>query len=155
MSIDLKGTDEAVRLDMASWYFVLELAHRYGWVPELPAFHNGGLSCTASDVYEPEHVWYACYMSAGDLEVSAADAHALADALERALPDVPDHDAMAHKPRAYPMPEAMVRILHDLPDDSIPTSDQYVRAYEWFSGQRKERLWQIIRVCRTGGITIS
>jgi hypothetical protein len=46
--------------------------------------------------------------------VSAEDAGNLADALEATLADIPDHDATAHKPRAYPTPVAMSRMIHDM-----------------------------------------
>ncbi len=86
--------------------------------------------------------------------VGDEDARSLADALERALPDVPDHDATAHKPRAYPVPAAMRDMLRDLPDDRMPGPDQYVNALEWFSGLRKQVLTELITFCGEGGFSI-
>ncbi len=47
----------------------------------------------------------------------------LADVLAPALPDIPDQDALAHKPKSYPMPATIVEMLHDLPDDRMPGRD--------------------------------
>jgi hypothetical protein len=141
---------------MASWYFALELGHRYGWEPE-------GTTRPGADSWKPvgnrgphrgEFAWYNGYVVGNGRRVSAEDANNLADALERALPDIPDHDAAAHKPRAYPMPAAMARMLHDLPDDDLPDPSQYVNAVEWFSGPRKRVLRDLIAFCRTGGFSV-
>jgi hypothetical protein len=76
--------------------------------------------------------------------VTAEDVGALADALERALPDIPDHDAMAHKTFEHPS-EPGVRLV---PIDT-PTSP-----YEWFSGDKKGLVRQFIAYCRRGGFEI-
>src|SRR5262249_13226866 len=94
--------------------------------------------------------WYNGYVLGGGRRVSDQDARALADALERALPAVPGYNATSHKPRAYPMPAAMARMLHDMPRDRVPGSDQFVGPLEWFSGDRKRGLKELIAFSRKG-----
>jgi hypothetical protein len=48
------------------------------------------------------------YLHNDGLRVADEDARALADALERALPDVPDHDALARKAFEHLVPPASV-----------------------------------------------
>src|SRR5262249_52232156 len=76
--------------------------------------------------------------------VTAEDARALADALERALPDIPDHDAMPHKTFEHPS-EPGVRLV---------ALDPRASPYEWFSGDKKRLVRQFIDFCRQGGFEI-
>jgi hypothetical protein len=76
--------------------------------------------------------------------VTAEDAAALADALERALPDLPQHDALGHKSFEHPS-EPGVRLIR---------SDTPVNPFEWFSGKNKKRVEEFIAYCRKGGFEI-
>ncbi len=76
--------------------------------------------------------------------VSAEDAHQLADALERALPDIPNHDAMEHK---------TIQFGSDPADRAIPCGTEYTPA-EYFSGTGKAMLRDFIEFCRQGGFEI-
>jgi hypothetical protein len=76
--------------------------------------------------------------------VTAEDARALADALERALPDIPDHDAMAHKTFEHPSEPGVRLVAIDTP----------ASPYEWFSGDKKRLVRQFIDFCRQGGFEI-
>ncbi|HYT93190.1 MAG TPA: hypothetical protein VEL76_31015 [Gemmataceae bacterium] len=76
--------------------------------------------------------------------VTAEDAAALADALERALPDLPEHDALGHKSFEHPS-EPGVRLIR---------SDTPVNPFEWFSGKNKKRVEEFIAYCRKGGFEI-
>jgi hypothetical protein len=76
--------------------------------------------------------------------VTAEDALALADALERALPDVPSHDALAHK---------TVEISGAPGERFVPVGTP-VTAFEWFSGPNKPSLEPFIAFCRQGSFEI-
>jgi len=74
------------------WTGLLELGRRYGWIPagtEPPLCDEGGPWDGGP--------WNGTYFSNSGQRVTTEDAHALADALEQALPDMPDEDAVAHK----------------------------------------------------------
>lgn len=80
--------------------------------------------------------------------VSDDDAVAIADAIERTLDDIPNHDAVAHKvistldlPFGRPL-----RALNPLAE---------VSPYEYFCGEGKARLVKFIGFCRCGGFRIA
>jgi hypothetical protein len=70
------------------------LGHRYGWAPAGteppdPEYLDDGHG-------HPAH-WDGHYFRADGQRMTQADARALAQALERALGDIPDHDALTGK----------------------------------------------------------
>src|SRR2546423_13839985 len=92
MGMDLCGAGGYAAWNWQGWRGVLELGHRYGWIPagtEPPLWDEGGPW--------DGRPWNGTYFCNDGQRVTAEDAHALADALERALPDIPDEDAVAHK----------------------------------------------------------
>ena len=148
MSLVLKGVGRVFRIDIASWYFALELGHDYGWLP---------LAMISTEDAEPvekvpgqEFEWYGDYLEGN--QVGALEAQSWADALEEALADIPNHDATAHKPGASPMPTMIKRLNRDMGKHFDPS--QCIGALEWFSGQRKQVLRELIAFCREGGFSI-
>jgi hypothetical protein len=85
--------------------------------------------------------WDGNYDTNDGQRVTAEDAAALADALEQALPDVPSHDALAHKTKE-------VGGMRCIPIDAD------VSPLEYFSGKGRARLTAFIRFCRAGGFEI-
>jgi hypothetical protein len=83
------------------------------------------------------------YFKNGGARVTAEDARALADALERALPDVPCHNALEHE---------VVRFA-GVPGEFLPFGTP-VTPFEWFSGENRGRLKNVIAICRSGGFKI-
>ena len=84
MGMDLRGPYRCFRLSAPAWGDALELALLAGWEPagtELPA--------------NPR--WSGIYNSNDYQTVTAADARALADALDRIMPDIPHHDVVEPK----------------------------------------------------------
>jgi hypothetical protein len=98
--------------------------------------------------------WPWDYVDNAGRKVTEEDARLWADALEQALPDIPDHCATDHKPAAYPMPAAMAPLLRDMAGDDLPDPSQFVNALEWFSGARKQGLRDLIDFCRQGGFAV-
>ncbi|HJT76039.1 MAG TPA: hypothetical protein VJ739_02465 [Gemmataceae bacterium] len=83
------------------------------------------------------------YFSNSGFIVTAADAASLADALERALPDVPGHDAMGEKSFSHAR----------LPGVRLVDVRTPANAYEWFSG-KQDLLRDFITFGRAGGIEL-
>jgi hypothetical protein len=71
--------------------------------------------------------------------VDGAKAGRLADALEKALPDIPDHDAVRGR-------------TEWIGDYHLPTAD--VPSTEWFSGPAKTYYEEFVRHCRAGGFRV-
>lgn len=130
MTMDLIGKQRETCFNNHTWGLLLELAQEYGWKPagaiatdedeeikepcevlelteeELQKYRVSpddpvAQSIKSSCVRSGDSVLNSYFYNAG-YRMTAKDACALADALERALPDVPRHDALAHKMVTYP-----------------------------------------------------
>jgi hypothetical protein len=94
--------------------------------------------------------------SAGDGEeddvgvVTTEQAERLAEALAGALEDIPDHDARTHKLRPSPWagPDAARRGW--LEEDPL----RPLSPLEWWSGQDKEFIRELVSFCRRGGFLV-
>jgi len=171
MTMQLVGPGGERDVNLPTWGMLFDLAVRNGWRPA-GALEPGGeddegdecpgetaveldasdyevppkspLARAVSSLLPPADDPLLCsYFSNGGFRVTPEDARALADALERALPDVPDHDAMGHK-----------TFCHDaLPGVRLVDATTPVNPYEWFGG-KKELLQDMIDFCRQGGFEI-
>jgi hypothetical protein len=133
-SIDLWGECGDFALASGWWSRMLTLAQQYGWQPQGteppdPMWEWDGDPAT----------WEGSYWPAVGQQVSAADAQALGEALERALPDIPDHDALRDTGLAP------YRGYLDVP---IPAG---TTALELLSGEGKRISRQFIEHCRSCG----
>ena len=84
MSMDLRGPHRCFHLSASAWSDALELALIAGWKPagtKLPTNPRWSGICNSNDCQT----------------VTADDANTLAEALNRAMPDIPGHDAVEHK----------------------------------------------------------
>jgi hypothetical protein len=124
-----------------AWSLMLVLAERYGWQslgtapPDEDAVEAGLWRGKPSD-------WDGRYLPAYGQQVTEEDAKSLAAALERALPDVPDHDALSNKVDGT---EAVWGwFATEAPH--VP-----INPIEAFSGQNKEMLANFIAHCREEG----
>lgn len=126
MGYSLCGRNERYfHLDSWSWQHLLHLARAMGWDPQ-------GTE-PPSDRQRKE--WDGGYSGNDGQFVTDQDAANLADALAKALDDLPDHDALAHK---VPLG------LHE-----------NVNPFKWFSGlDRKRYLREFIAFCRQGGFLV-
>jgi len=140
-----------------AWPLLLKLAMTYGWQPlgtELSGESN----------------WDGTYFS-NDLQiVTAEDAAALANALETALDDIPDHEIGGEKEVEIDSAEKAQKYL-DAPGYSQfkrlleMSSFEKVEGYklpnvlltspEYFSGGMKQRVISFIRLCRKGAFMIA
>jgi hypothetical protein len=83
------------------------------------------------------------YFDGEEGRVTATDARALGNALARALPDVPRHEAAQDKTFTSLLPGLR---LFDL--------ETPMNATEWFSGRKRQILKDLIALCRRGGFAI-
>jgi hypothetical protein len=129
MEVRLRRPSEEYRVGPAWWVALTGLAIDYGWSPS-PASWSDRDEANCELILD---------------RVTDADAHALADALERALPDIPGHDALSNHPRRGLVGEGgpAGRFL------SKPPS-----LFEWFSGPNKQWVRGLIRFARRGGFRV-
>jgi hypothetical protein len=148
LMIDLyRERDSAFQFEyFGIWEKVLQLARLYGWHPagtvEPPDWQAG----------ETQEGWLGEYdLYLGEL-VRAEDAHAMADALEQALDDLPDHL----------MPERIIETeFEELDKEDLISISFYIiepnkslNLFEVFGGQYKAELIDFIAFCRQGGFHI-
>ena len=133
----------------------LELARSYGWRPL-------GTRPPTPDAYQGlRTVWNGTYLTNDGQTVMMEDALSLADALEKALDDIPDASAeMDWNPKFW--------IVDDLPEWLSPEEREMIEdgleehapdvmemhPFEFFAGVEKPHLIEFIRFCRLGSFTI-
>lgn len=83
----LRGASASFLIDALLWSHVLTLARTFGWRPDGPPI--------PPEADRPAE-WDTGYLFRHDQRITTRDARTLADALERSLPDIPDHDARGH-----------------------------------------------------------
>jgi hypothetical protein len=131
MTMDLTGPAGDFGFTNTAWEHLLRLASLAGWQPAGTLPPEG-----AGD-------WDGNYFTNDGQRVGDEDARGLAEALERALPDVPDHDALGDKAFYHPA----------LPGVRLVDARTPVNSFEWFAGQ-KDVLKRFIAFCRAGGFEI-
>src|SRR5438034_397715 len=116
MAIHCRNENSSIGWQQWRWPKLLRLARAHGWTP------RGATQPAEESRYFPGGRWDGNNYTTNDGQiVSAEDAAALADALEAALPHIPDHDALAK----YRNPEGGIELLLNAP--VAPDAD-------WFSG---------------------
>lgn len=110
------------QLNWTSWGHVIILAVFNGWVPA---------GVRPPEDWDETLEFQGGYGTNDGQQVVPEDAAALADALERALPGVPDHE---------------------VPHEDL--DDEEAEAAAWFSGNNKQKLIQLIAYFRQGGFAI-
>ncbi|PZV04922.1 MAG: hypothetical protein DCF22_25085 [Leptolyngbya sp.] len=136
MAMDLEGVGGDFGLNVFSWGHMLCLARLYGWQP-------AGTVIDEADLQDfPNGKWNGGYQSNDGQKVTTEDARNMADALEKALADIPDHDALEYKKELG----GGILIAPNGPD---------VSALKWFSGnESKEYVRKFIAYCRAGEFKI-
>lgn len=157
MSYELvnKATEICRRFSRQSWTKALELARLYGWKPmgTLPPFlHN---------FHELNADWNGTYLTNDGQTVKAEDAHALAVALERSLKDIPTLSKKIDWTSKFWLeddlpewlsPEEKAMIEEELEDGLLDILGTH--PLEFFAGDEKRQLADVIRFCRLGSFEI-
>ena len=132
MSYDLCNSNgDHVAFNLTGWEQVLKLAEMYGW--------------RTAGTLPPEDLdteWDGDYFLNDGEVVTADDAKAIAEALTKAMDDIPGHDAMKHKTGKSPKGVDYVK-------DGAAFSP-----FEFFSGKGKKHLREFISFCRRGSFQI-
>jgi hypothetical protein len=123
-----------------AWRLMLALAQHYGWQPQGTAPPDE-LAIDAGIWRGAPSDWDGRYFPAYGQNVTEADAAELAAALEQALPDIPDHDAVKDKADGTPIDWSWFYKVS-------AASVGYLAA---FSGENKQTLRDFIAHCREKG----
>jgi hypothetical protein len=156
MGVDLSGAGGCKWLSWTGWEKLLKLAHEYGWKPAgtkpprgIVMKPDGSIDHEMTAMYSwSEEDWDGSYFSNNGQYVTDEDAANIADALERALHDIPDEETEA-KVRAVEL-QPWLAYGSRGPDHDIPLS-----LIDKFSGRPgKERVKNFMVFCRAGGFCI-
>ena len=126
------------------WGKLLRLAQSYGWVP------------AGTMLDEPDVGWNGGYQTNDRQRATADYARNLADALSRALHDLPADD----KRRSVTIPVELPRSFHNLPDnpiiEGIALEDiERLTPLDWFGGDEgRESVQKYIGLCSAGEFVI-
>ena len=141
--IDVWGECGEFSFSARAWRHVLTLGHWYGWdpvgtEPPKPEFFNDWSGHPAP--------WDGHYFPADGQRMTSADARALGEALERALLDIPEPDALTGKvvPRRAVRDDNVCRLWGR---EAVP--GLAISPVEEFSGANKAVLRGFITHCRT------
>lgn len=157
MSYDLFNPYTTICRTFSRQFFAkaLDLAELYGWQPlgtQQPSEH---------DFHKLDAEWDGNYLTNDGQMIKAQDALSLANALERALDDIPDAVLkMAWNPK--------FRTEDDLPEWLSPSEKEVIEdglenelldvigihPLEFFEGAEKYHLKQFIRFCRLGDFIV-
>ncbi len=142
MSLDLVNERGSTRFTVYVWDQTLALARMYGWRP-------AGTRPPKDWPEESEgRAWSGSYVLNGGQTVAREDASHLADALERALDDIPDH--YAAWPKAVEGKDGGPLI----PVNPAASRLERVQPLEALSGENKAALAEFIAFCRQGAFEI-
>lgn len=144
MGLILEGAGGDIWASVFEWGQLLRLAQTYGWVP----------AGTVLD--EPNVDWNGGYQTNDWQRVTTDDASNLADALSRALPDLPSDE----KRRSVAVPVELPPEFHNLPTnpvfDCFSLEDmERLTPLDWFGGDDgRKSVQKYIDFCRAGEFAI-
>jgi len=144
MGMSLCGKEGDIHFNIFTWNRILKLAYWYGWKPkgtEAPDWEGIYGTPIHPDYKHPD--WEGTYFSNEGQFVTDRDANSIAAALEQALDNIPDHDAMEDK-EIY---------ICDISGFDMQAA-QDASPIEYFSGQGKTGVRDFIEFSRTGGFCI-
>jgi hypothetical protein len=138
LSIDLVRQSDSLRFTVFVWGEVLRFARLYGWEPA------GTLPPEECDAEERAR-WDGNYVLNGGQSVRPTDAWAMAEALTRGLPDLPDEYAARDK--------TVVGETGGQPTILVPVGAP-LSPIEALSGPNKDAVRELVAFCRQGGFDI-
>jgi hypothetical protein len=168
MGFDLSNKQgQSWHFNISDWPDMLHLAELYGWEPEGTTLDPEHLASVmqeedlppeeaAAQIAQAQESWQGGYGTNDFQVVSAQDAAALADALERALPDLPKYNALEHKGRdVSSFPPELCDQLRALGVSQLIPADADINPFERFSGRGRDYLRGFIAFCRAGAFNIA
>lgn len=157
MSYELfnQSTELCRKFSRQSWAKALELAQFYGWRP------MGTRPPVVHDFHSLNADWSGTYLTNDGQTVKTEDAIALAYALHKALDDIPDvkielewnlKDWFEKDLPEWLSPAEQALIEEGLNDDLLDIMGTH--PLEYFAGDQKRDLTEVIRFCRLGSFII-
>jgi len=157
MSYELvnQSTEVCRKFSRQSWPKALELARLYGWRP------MGTRPPSIYDFYKLNADWSGTYLTNDGQIVKAEDALSLAAALERSLDDIPDSTIeidwtsrfwLQNDQPEWLSPAERAMIEESLEDGLLDTMGSH--PFEFFAGDEKRYLIELMRFCRLGSFEI-
>ncbi len=156
MVVDLKNhNDYWMKFPHISWANLLHIAQQYGWRPAGTVLGEGH---PYADYLER---WAGSYSSNDGQTVTAEDANAFADALEKALNDIPNHQidsgefigAAELRELADRINYPIINSFADIaPEGTFPK--EVLNPFEHLAGERKLAVKELIAFCREGAFRI-
>jgi hypothetical protein len=165
MGMDLHRAGGDFWFNIFSWGQVLELAQQYGWEPAGTEMQptevldaDGNIDHELTDQFMAiREDWDGNYVTNDWQHVSDDDAAHIADALERALDDIPDFDS-GEKAKKFtpdePPVNPVARALLAAGFKPFVASNDLLSPVEFFSGEGKQKIRDFIDYCRAGGFEI-
>jgi hypothetical protein len=161
MGMDLCGVDNEryFRVGNVAWAKALHLARNHGWEPAGTIDDGFGPAMCNGDDFEP-----GCpireergrYDYNDGWVVTHDDARAIADALEKALDDIPSFESVSTKWAEEPV-TPLAKAVAELAGDQaarVRGPNRVLSPYEFFSGGDKQMVWEFIAFCRQGAFRI-
>lgn len=151
MGYDLFNGKDYLRANISLWPRILNLAFIYGWIPK------GTITDKSRN---PDKPWDGNYLSNYGQCVTAEDASEIAEALEKAILEIPgvnitdEDDPLISRISTGMTPEAFIDSLFQDANYDI-TQDNKSELLSYFSHPAyKQRLKEFIYYCRVGSFTI-
>jgi hypothetical protein len=158
MGVDLiNRNDDSLSLDHLLWARAREMAEQYGWKPAgtIVTYDVSSLDCGG------RRPWNGNYTTNDYQKVTAKDADALGNALEKALDDIPDHKIRSGEfvdvsELVSELGERLnymwVVVFAKLGNGKVPK--ETLNSFEYFSGDGKRLIKKLIAFCRKGEFVI-
>ena len=145
MAVILRGAHGDFTLNHKGWGLLLMMAWDHGWRPlgTRPPDHWRHVNREALPEFWPK----ADYVTGKGQRILAEDAAAFADALERALDDLPNHDPLSDK-------EVARLNIPAFPTMRVVRSEVPTSAVEVFGGENKDGFRRLIEFCRGGELAV-
>ncbi len=162
MGVDITNDNDAqMHFNHFVWARLLGLARDYGWQSRGTVLGEGHPHADHQEDPENEP-WDGNYSTNSGQTVTAEDAHAFADALEKALDDIPDHrinsgvilDAAELTKLAERTDDPLVGVLALYAEAGARIPKETVNPLEYFAGEAKQYIKELIRFCREGAFSI-
>jgi hypothetical protein len=158
MGVGLNGAGGNERFSHMSWYKVLNLACEYGWQPagtELPRWHDETGALIEQPSHDPDE-WSGTYYTSDGQYVTDEDAAHIAEALQRALEDIPDFETGEKWVEYGPADQIKSPVARALVEAGgvVSGPNESLTPLEFFSGEPKQHVRNFIAFCRAGGFCI-
>jgi hypothetical protein len=160
VGMDLDGAGGIERFNNTSWCKMLELAYEYGWKPagtEPGQWFNSETGEVDEQMSPDPDEWDGNYFTNDFQWVTDEDAAHIADALERALDDIPDFDTDEKWVNYGPTNVPTSPVERSLVEQGLAVSgpNGLLSPLEYFSGEAKQRVRDFIAYCRAGAFFIA